>query len=178
MNMCRTLHRRSLRVITLIVVMAMLLAPTAALASCCCVLAKVGQATGLSTDGCCDRQDAPSCCSTKSNHGSQTGRSCCTSRAVGSPANTTPHVLTLQDSLSSPTQCECERSCCDGLRAPNVAINNESDSSRFGHDVDSEPTFLFVSYDLAPTSFELGVDHAPRFLSAPHRCATLCRWLN
>jgi hypothetical protein len=185
MSMYRTLHRRSLRLVTMLVVTAMLLAPTVSLANCCCVLAKVGQAAGLSTDGCCDRDSVPSCCASRGGQAdgiqaSSAQRSCCSNRAPAQPTDRSPDASSKAEAeaVPSPSQCDCERSCCDGVSNLNVAISNESDSPRLGHDVDSEPAFLFVSYGLVPTSFESGIDHSPRFLSAPHHCATLCRWLN
>lgn len=183
MCMYRTLHRRSLHLVTMLVVTAMLLAPTVSLASCCCVLAKVGQAAGLSTNGCCDHDSVPSCCASRGDEGhgiqeSSAQRSCCSNRVPAQPTDRSPQASTTAEGIPSPSHCDCERSCCDGVSSLDVAISNESDSPRLGHDVDSEPVFLFVSYALVPTSFESGINHSPRFLSAPHRCATLCRWLN
>lgn len=178
MNMFTTLRRRSLRLITTIVVMAMLLAPTASLANCCCVLAKLGRGTGLSTGGCCDRDEAPACCASRAVRELPALRSCCSSRVSDEPTGTPAQVSAMADTLSSPSQCACERSCCDGASDLSAVILNEGDSPRSRHDVVSELAFLFISYDFIPSSFTLGRDRSPRFLSASHRCATLCRWLN
>lgn len=162
MYMNRTLHRRSLRLITILVVISMLLSPTASLASCCCVLAKVGQATGLSSIGCCDSVKQASCCESRIVDRPSTQRSCCSGR---------------DGAQAAPTDCDCERSCCDGVNVLNAAVTSEIDSLRLGA-LTSEASFLFVSYDFIPTTCTLGIDSSHRFLSAQQCCATLCRWLN
>ena len=163
MCMYRTHHRPALRLTTMFIVVAMLFAPTASLASCCCVLAKVGQAVGLSAGGCGDHNDVASCCVSPALETAPTPQSCCIGRT---------------GVQSVPSNCDCEQSCCDGVSIPTVAITTDNDSPRSAHNMASDSPYLFASYDFIPASSKFGIDHSFRFLSAPHRCATLCRWLN
>lgn len=163
MCMYRTHHRPALRLTTMFIVVAMLFASTASLASCCCVLAKVGQAVGLSAGGCCDHNDVASCCASSALETAPTSQSWCSGQTGGQ---------------SVPIKCNCEQSCCDGVSVLNVAITTVKDSPRFVQEMGFDTPCLFTSYDFIPSSSKFGVDHTLRFLSAPHRCATLCRWLN
>lgn len=171
-----TQYSRAGRLITMIVVIAMLLAPTASWASCCCILAKIGRAAGLPTVSCCDDTTDPSCCASRGVEELPAQRGCCGGRAGGQLA-TMPQTAATQGVHPAPLQCNCDESCCDGANALAAAINSESDSLRIGQDLASEASTLFAPYDFIPTAATLGIDHAPRYLSAPHRCATLCRWL-
>jgi hypothetical protein len=168
--MLRTRHRRTLRLLATIVVLAVLLAPTASLASCCCVIARVGQAAGIATNGCCDQTQVASCC--QSHSGASTPRSCCGQReTLGCGTLAVPASVL-------PTDCSCEHSCCDGLIIRPAAILTENESSRIIHSVSLDTAILFAPIDRIPAVQKIGVDLSFGFLSAPHRCAALCRWLN
>ena len=168
--MLRTRHRWTFRLLSTIVVLAVLLAPTASLASCCCVIARVGQAVGITTKGCCNRTEVASRC--ELHPVDAIPRSCCSQReSLGRG------TLAVQASVL-PTDCSCEHSCCDRLIIRPAAIITENDSSRIIHSVSLDTVNLLASIDRIPACQKIGVDHSFGFLSAPHRCATLCRWLN
>lgn len=163
-------HRRTLRLLTTIVVLAVLLAPTASMASCCCVIARVGQAVGIAANGCCDQTQVVSCCQSPAVNAPS--RACCGQReTLGRVA------LSAQTSVL-PTECSCEHSCCDGLITRPAAILSENESPRIIHGVSLDAAILLGSIDRIPSTQKIGVDRSFGFLSASHRCATLCRWLN
>lgn len=170
MCMYRTRHRRALRFVSMLIVMAMLLAPTASCANCCCVLTKLGDAAGFSVDSCCDQQAVRSCCVSRATKATPVRNACC---------NVSPgsHLADAKTVHSAPTKCECEQSCCDGADFLILATLVDKDSSQFVQHLDAASSFS-VAYDFSLTRSELGKSHSFPFLSAPHRCASLCRWLN
>lgn len=170
-------HYRSMRLVTSFVVITLVLAPTVSMANCCCVLAKVGRAAGLPANSCCDRHAVAACCASSVGETVLAQRVCCAVRGDTESTNGLNSQRFASDQVESP-KCDCERSCCDDASVLQVAITSDADSSRLGQDVAVESSDLFVSYDLIPASLRLGTDRSPCFLSAPHRCATLCRWLN
>ena len=171
-----TQFSRARRLITMIVVTALLLAPTASWASCCCILAKIGRSAGLLTVSCCGDTTVPTCCASRGVEGLPVKSICCSGR-VGVNFATMPQSDTTQSTHPAPLQCDCQRSSCDRVNASVVAINSESDLLRIGQDLTSEASISSTLCDFIPAAVTLGKDHTTRYLSAPHRCATLCRWL-
>lgn len=175
--MCRIQHRRALPLVATLVAISMLLAPTASLASCCCVLAKISVAVGMSPSGCCGDTDKDSCCPSASANAASENHGCCNGRVL-SPTTITPKFSFVVRDHASSTQCECERSCCDGVSNLSPAIQSEKPSAQSLSDDAVATPLLWAAYDSVPASTELRIDRSPPFLSSPHRCATLCRWLN
>jgi hypothetical protein len=173
-SMSSTQHRRILRLTTAIVVVSMLFAPTLSLASCCCVLAKLSVAAGISQTGCCDEAATASCCSSHAVTMPVKQRSCCSggeSVATASPPQGDANAL------PSHTSCDCEQSCCDGVNLLEPAIYGEGSSLRSFEAPAATPVFM-ADHESFSAGIPLWIDRSPPFLSSPHRCATLCRWLN
>jgi hypothetical protein len=188
MFMHRNFPRRSTRLITTLVVISLIFAPSLSQASCCCVIAKLGQAVGLDNTGCCEQVDRSTCCAPPVTCAPEA-----TSERASLPpccrAGISPEVLqtvsgcgaNVSSDLKSPNgskSCQCERSCCDNIQERIEAISGEREDLRLLQDIPAEASVLFVAYQSIPSNFAVQIGSEPRFLSVPHRCATLCRWLN
>jgi hypothetical protein len=179
--MYRNYQQRSTRLITTLVVISLIFAPSLSQASCCCVLAKLGQAVGLADTGFCERGGVATCCASPVTSASQATPERASLPACCSTGKVPAGGVNVSSDVKSPAggkSCQCERSCCDNIQERIEAISSEREDLRLQQDFSAQASVFFVAYQSIPIKFavEIGAEH--RFLSAPHRCATLCRWLN
>lgn len=156
--MFRIPHPYRLTPITFCLVLSLLLAPSLTLANCCCDLSRLTVGLGITQ---------PHCCNTENN---EQPIHCCSSPAsTGDSANTHPVVV----------DCPCE---CGGCSAPEIVrfdVTVPTQDSLVLPDADSGLVILLAADEGGfLSSARLEACRASLSLSAPQRCATLCRWLN
>jgi len=156
--MAKSTHRRALAIMTTLVVIMMLATPVVSLANCCCVANRLSNQLGLSSESCCERPEARSCCDSVGDH--------------AAACQTSIRLHWEHDS------CQCDQACGRQPAVVAVAPPQEPDSLR---PLAIDPVIiadLAIVSGLVGLSMTSGRDRSACYLSAPHRCATLCRWLN
>jgi len=143
---------------TALVVVLMLAAPVVSLANCCCVANRLSHQWGLSSEGCCEQPKVRKCCA-----------------AIDVQSAICQQSIQLHLECDG---CQCDQACGRQPAVVAVALPQERD---FFLPFALDPLItadLAIVNDPTGLSASSGRDRSACYLSAPHRCAMLCRWLN
>jgi len=167
--MKRLLWNRAEQLTAVIAVWAIVLAPLAAVANCCCVASAPTAQAADPALAAGDRLDPVSCCATEPTDVgiSESTPACCT------PAATSK---SLADSAAQ--SCSCQTTCCDTNVSQAVAVVSTPSQQVHALDWDALPVALLDELPWVTRSSWSEAAREPVFLSAHARCAKLCRWLN
>lgn len=166
--MNRLLWNQAEKLIAVVAAWAIVLAPLAAVANCCCVARAATAQAAAPDQATAGRLDPVSCCATGSTDVgvSEPTPACCT------PAATSKSLAN-----SAAQSCSCQTTCCDTNVSQAVAVVG-APSPHHPLDWDALPVALLDKQPGVTRSTWSEAVRQPVFLSAHARCARLCRWLN